>query len=168
MASYQKVIIAGNLGQDPEVRYLSNGDAVASFSVAVTETWKDASGERKEKTEWFRCACFKRQAEIAGEYLKKGAQVLVEGKMQTRSYESNDGQKKYVTELRVDTFKMMGARQDNENAAPRNPSNGAPRRERPSQPQGGTHGGGGSRGFDDMDDDIPFRQPYARAAWSAI
>jgi single-strand DNA-binding protein len=154
MASYQKVIIAGNLGQDPEVRYLSNGDAVASFSVAVTETWKDASGERKEKTEWFRCACFKRQAEIAGEYLKKGAQVLVEGKMQTRSYEAKDGTQKYVTELRVDTFKMLGARQDNENA-PRNPSTGAPRQQRasnqrqqPQQPSGG---------FDDDDsDNIPF------------
>jgi single-strand DNA-binding protein len=151
MASYQKVIIAGNLGQDPEVRYLSNGDAVASFSVAVTETWKDASGERKEKTEWFRCACFKRQAEIAGEYLKKGAQVLVEGKMQTRSYEAKDGTQKYVTELRVDTFKMLGSRADNENA-PRNPSTGAPRQQRtnqkPQQPSGG--------GFDDMDDEIPF------------
>jgi single-strand DNA-binding protein len=150
MASYQKVIIAGNLGQDPEVRYLSNGDAVASFSVAVTETWKDASGERKEKTEWFRCACFKRQAEIAGEYLKKGAQVLVEGKMQTRSYEAKDGTQKYVTELRVDTFKMLGARQDNENA-PRNPSTGGQRQPRtnqkPQQPSGG---------FDDDDGDIPF------------
>jgi single-strand DNA-binding protein len=164
MASYQRVIIAGNLGQDPEVRYLTNGDAVANFSVAVTESWKDTSGQKQEKTEWFRCVCFKRQAEIAGEYLRKGAQVLVEGKMQTRSYEAKDGTQKYATELRVDTFKMMGARQDNENA-PRNPSTGGQRQPRnaPSKPQGG-----GDRGFDDMDDDIPFAKPYARAAWSAI
>jgi single-strand DNA-binding protein len=152
MASYQKVIIAGNLGQDPEVRYLSNGDAVANFSVAVTESWKDSGGQKQERTEWFRAVCFKRQAEIAGEYLKKGAQVLVEGKLQTRSYESKDGQQKYVTELRVDTFKMLGARQDNENA-PRNPSTGAPRQQRAStqrqQPQQ-------SSGFDDDDSDIPF------------
>ena len=153
MASYQKVIIAGNLGQDPEMRYLSNGDAVANFSVAVTESWKDSGGQKQERTEWFRAVCFKRQAEIAGEYLKKGAQVLVEGKLQTRSYESKDGQQKYVTELRVDTFKMLGARQDNENA-PRNPSTGAPRQQRasnqrqqPQQPSGG---------FDDDDSDIPF------------
>jgi single-strand DNA-binding protein len=150
MASYQKVIIAGNLGQDPEGRYLPNGDAVANFSVAVTESWKDASGQKQERTEWFRCVCFKRQAEIAIEYLKKGAQVLVEGKMQTRKYQANDGSDRYATELRVDTFKMMGARQDNENA-PRNPATGGQRQPRtnqkPQQPSGG---------FDDDDSDIPF------------
>jgi single-strand DNA-binding protein len=157
MASYQKVIVAGNLGQDPEVRYLSNGDSVANFSVAVTETWKDASGERKEKTEWFRAVCFKRQAEIAGEYLKKGSQVLVEGRLQTRQYEAKDGTTKYVTELRVDSFTMLGSRPDSQGEQRSNPSTGAPRQQRtnqrpapnkPSAPQGG--------GFDEMDDDIPF------------
>jgi single-strand DNA-binding protein len=154
MASYQKVIVAGNLGQDPEVRYLTNGDAVANFSVAVTESWKDSGGQKQERTEWFRVVCFKRQAEIAGEYLKKGAQVLVEGKLQTRKYQANDGTDRYVTELRADTFKMLGARQDGESAAPRNPSTGAPRQQRnaparqqPSAPSGG---------FDDDDGDIPF------------
>lgn len=151
MASYQRVIVAGNLGQDPEVRYLTNGDAVANFSVAVTETWKDTSGAKQEKVEWFRVVCFKRQAEIAGEYLKKGAQVLVEGRLQTRSYEAKDGTQKYVTELRADTFKMLGSRQDNE-SAPRNPSTGGQRQQRsaPSKPQQP------SGGFDDMSDDIPF------------
>jgi single-strand DNA-binding protein len=154
MASYQKVIVAGNLGQDPEVRYLTNGDAVANFSVAVTESWKDSGGQKQERTEWFRVVCFKRQAEIAGEYLRKGAQVLVEGKLQTRKYQANDGTDRYVTELRADTFKMLGARQDSESAAPRNPSTGAPRQQRnaparqqPSAPSGG---------FDDDDSDIPF------------
>lgn len=155
MASYQKVIVAGNLGQDPEVRYLTNGDAVANFSVAVTETWKDASGERKEKVEWFRVVCFKRQAEIAGEYLKKGAQVLVEGRMQTRSYEAKDGTQKYVTELRADTFKMLGSRADNESAAPRNPSTGAPRQQRNNAPARQQPSGGGFADMDDSDD-IPF------------
>jgi single-strand DNA-binding protein len=156
MASYQKVIIAGNLGQDPEVRYLTNGDAVANFTVAVSERWKNGTGEPQERTEWFRVVCFKRQAEIAGEYLRKGAQVLVEGKMQTRKYQANDGSDRYVTELRADQFTMLGSRQESE-SAPRNPSTGAPRQQRNSaparQPQNRQPQGGG---FDDMDDDIPF------------
>jgi single-strand DNA-binding protein len=158
MASYQKVIVAGNLGQDPEVRYLTNGDAVANFSVAVSENWKNAAGEAQERTEWFRVVCFKRQAEIAGEYLRKGAQVLVEGKMQTRKYQAQDGTDRYVTELRADTFKMLGSRNDSQGEQPRNPSTGAPRQQRANtgtrpapakqQPSAG--------GFDEMDDDIPF------------
>jgi single-strand DNA-binding protein len=156
MASYQKVIIAGNLGNDPEVRYLSNGDAVANFSVAVSERWKDSSGAQQERTEWFRCSAFKRQAEIAGEYLKKGSSVLVEGKMQTRKWTANDGTEKYSTELRVDTFTMLGSRAEGEQQRS-NPSTGAPRQQRtnqraaptrPAAPQGG--------GFDELDDEIPF------------
>jgi single-strand DNA-binding protein len=156
MASYQRVIIAGNLGDDPSARYLSNGDAVTNFSVAVSERWKDASGEMKEKTEWFRAVCFKRQAEVAAEYLRKGSQVLVEGKMQTRKYQANDGTDRYVTELRVDSFTMLGSRADGEQQRS-NPSTGAPRQQRtnqratPAQKPSAPHGG-----FDDDDSDVPF------------
>jgi single-strand DNA-binding protein len=154
MASYQLVVITGNLGADPEVRYLTNGDATATFRVAVSEKWKNSAGEQQEHTEWFRVVCFKRQAEIAGEYLRKGAEVLVQGTLKTRKYQAADGSDRYVTELRADKFKMQGARADNENAAPRNPSTGAPRQQRastqrqqPQQPSGG---------FDDDDSGIPF------------
>ncbi|GJH22453.1 single-stranded DNA-binding protein [Caballeronia novacaledonica] len=155
MASYQKILIVGNLGQDPELRYLPNGDAVANFSVGVSERWKDANGAPVERTEWFRCSAFRRQAEIAGEYLKKGAQVLVEGKQQTRKYTAQDGTEKYSVELRVDSFTMLGSRADGEQQ--RSPSTGAPRQQRTSNarqstPNQPTRGGG----FDDMDPDIPF------------
>jgi single-strand DNA-binding protein len=157
MASYQKILIVGNLGADPETRYLTNGDAVTNFRVAVSERWKNANGEQQERSEWFSCVAFKRLAEVAAEYLKKGAPVLVEGKIQTRTYEAKDGTTKYVVELRVDQLQMLGSRQDNQGEQRSNPSTGAPRQQRTNQraaparqqpPSGG--------GFDEMDDDIPF------------
>jgi len=107
MASINKVILIGNLGRDPETRFLPSGSAVANISVATTDTWKDkTSGEKKEATEWHRVVFFGRLAEIVGEYLKKGSQVYVEGRLQTRKYEK-DGQDHYSTEIIADTMKML-------------------------------------------------------------
>ncbi len=91
MASVNKVILVGNLGRDPEVRYMPNGDAVANFSIATTETWKDKNGMRQEKTEWHNIAMYRRLAEIAGEYLKKGSSVYIEGRLQTRKWQDEQG-----------------------------------------------------------------------------
>src|SRR3954466_15135131 len=111
MASLNKVIIVGNLGADPETKYLPSGDAVTNIRVATTDTWKDkTSGEKKEATEWHRIAFFGRLAEIAGEYLKKGSQVYVEGSLRTRKWQDKEGQDRYSTEIRADSMQMLGAR----------------------------------------------------------
>ena len=112
MASVNKVIIVGNLGRDPETRYLPSGEAVTNISVATTETWKDkASGEKKEATEWHRISFFGKLAEIAGEYLKKGSQVYVEGQLRTRKYQDKEtGKDRYSTEIRADRMQMLGSR----------------------------------------------------------
>src|SRR5476649_2264600 len=111
MASINKVILIGNLGRDPETRFLPSGGAVTNISIATTDTWKDkASGEKKEATEWHRVAFFGRLAEIAGEYLKKGSQVYVEGRLQTRKWQDKDGNDKYTTEIIADTMQMLGSR----------------------------------------------------------
>ena len=99
MASVNKVILIGNLGRDPETRYMPDGGAITNISIATTETWKDKSGEKQEKTEWHRVAFFGKLAEIAGEYLKKGSQVYVEGRLQTRKWQDKDGADKYTTEI---------------------------------------------------------------------
>jgi len=165
MASVNKVIIVGNLGRDPETRYMPNGDAVTNIAVATTESWKDKnSGEKKEITEWHRITFYRKLAEIAGQYLKKGSQIYVEGRLQTRKWTDKDGVERYTTEIIADTMQMLGSRQgmggggggapmdDDYSSAP------APR-----QSAGGGGGGGASRGaskpapnFSDMDDDIPF------------
>ena len=112
MASVNKVIIVGNLGRDPEVRYSASGDAMCNITVATTDTWKDkATGERKEATEWHRISFFGRLAEIAGQYLKKGSQVYVEGSLRTRKWTDKEGQERYTTEIRADEMKMLGSRQ---------------------------------------------------------
>ena len=110
MASVNKVILIGNLGRDPEVRYLPSGDAVANFSVATTEKWKDKSGEMQEQTEWHRISFFGRQAEICGEYLRKGSQVYVEGRIQTRDWEDKEGNKRQTTEIIALSMQMLGRR----------------------------------------------------------
>ncbi len=111
MASVNKVIIVGNLGRDPETRYLPSGEAVTNISVATTDTWKDkTSGEKKEATEWHRVSFFGRLAEIAGEYLKKGSQVYVEGQLRTRKWQDKEGKDRYTTEIRADTMQMLGSR----------------------------------------------------------
>jgi single-strand DNA-binding protein len=106
-----KVILVGNLGRDPEVRYMPNGNAVANITVATSESWKDKqTGETQEKTEWHRVVLFRRLGEIAGEYLKKGSQVYIEGKLQTRKWQDNNGQDRYSTEIVANEMQMLGGR----------------------------------------------------------
>ena len=106
-----KAIVVGNLGRDPEVRYSANGNAIANVTIATTDSWKDRqSGERQEKTEWHRVVFFGRLAEIAGEYLKKGSQVYVEGRLQTRKWEDRDGNERYTTEIVAADMQMLGGR----------------------------------------------------------
>lgn len=162
MASVNKVIIVGNLGRDPETRYMPSGDAMTNIAVATTDKWKDkASGEQKEATEWHRIAFFGKLAEIAGQYLKKGSQVYIEGKLRTRKWTDKDGVEKYTTEIIADTMQMLGSRQGMGGGASMDEGYGssaaAPRQS--SAPSSG----GASRpatkpapNFSDMDDDIPF------------
>lgn len=111
MRGVNKAIIVGNLGQDPETRYLQNGDPVTNLSVATSEQWKDKnSGEKKEKTEWHRVVMFKRLAEIAAEYLRKGSQVYIEGKIQTRKWQDKDGNDRYSTEIVASEMQMLGGK----------------------------------------------------------
>jgi single-strand DNA-binding protein len=176
MASVNKVILVGNLGADPEMRYLPSGDAVANVRLATTDRYKDKqTGEFKEMTEWHRVAFFGRVAEIVGEYLKKGSSIYVEGRLRTRKYQGQDGQERYSTEIVADQMQMLGARagsgggggggddggysrESSERAGGGRAAGGAAARSgggggggaasRPSAPAGG--------GFDEMDDDIPF------------
>lgn len=111
MSSVNKVILIGHLGQDPEVRYMPNGDAVANLRLATSSSWKDKqTGEKQERTEWHTVVCFKRLAEIAGEYLKKGAQVYIEGELQTRKWQDKEGKDRYTTEVRASSLQMLGKR----------------------------------------------------------
>src|SRR5690348_13700843 len=161
MASVNKVIIVGNLGRDPETRYLPSGEAVTNISVATTDKWKDkASGEMKEATEWHRVSFFGRLAEIAGEYLKKGSQVYVEGSLRTRKWQDKEGKDRYSTEIRGDVMQMLGSRAGagearggaGEPRGEREPA--APRAEGAAKPAPAAKKPAGK--FDDMEDDIPF------------
>lgn len=157
MASVNKVILLGNLGRDPETRYTTGGDAVTNLSIATSEQWKDKSGEKQERTEWHRVVLFGRQAEIAGEYLKKGRSVYIEGRLQTRKYTDKDGVEKYSTEIVGDRMQLIGGAREGGGDAEFSggaPGGGGARRPAPS---GGAPGGGGARkNTDDFDDDIPF------------
>ena len=148
-----KVILVGNLGKDPEVRYMPNGNAVANITLATTESWKDKqSGEQQEKTEWHRIVMFRRLGEIAGEYLKKGSQVYIEGKLQTRKWQDNSGNDRYTTEIVASEMQMLGGRggggsadfSSNSAAAQAAPAQAAPAQAAPAAAGG------------DFDDDIPF------------
>ena len=113
MAGVNRVIILGNLGNDPEMRTMPNGDAVANISVATSESWTDKnSGEKKEVTEWHRIVFYRRQAEICGQYLQKGSQVYIEGRLKTRKWQDNNGQDRYTTEIQGDVLQMLGGRQN--------------------------------------------------------
>src|SRR3954452_17269164 len=112
MASVNKVILLGNLGRDPETRYTTGGDAVTNLNIATSEQWKDKSGEKQERTEWHRVVLFGRQAEVAGEYLKKGRSVYIEGRLQTRKYTDKDGVEKYSTEIVGDRMQLIGGGRD--------------------------------------------------------
>jgi single-strand DNA-binding protein len=187
MASVNKVILVGNLGADPETRYLPSGDAVSNIRLATTDRYKDkTSGEMKELTEWHRVSFFGRFAEIVNEYLKKGSSVYIEGRIRTRKWTDQAGVEKYSTEIVAEQMQMLGGRASGDRserssaseefesqsqsraasrpAASRPASARSPSTPAPASPS--SFGGGG--GFADMDDDIPFRQVYARAAWSII
>jgi len=143
-----KVIIVGNLGNDPDTRYMPSGSAVTNLSVATNESWKDKqTGEQKDRTEWHRVAMFGRLAEIAAEYLRKGSQVYIEGKLRTRKWQDQNGNDRWTTEIIADEMQMLGGRTGA--GAPAMGDSGPP----PGPPSGGG-GGGGSAG--DFDDDIPF------------
>ena len=158
MAALNKVLLIGNLGRDPETRYMPDGGAITNISIATTENWKDKNGEKQEKTEWHRVAFFGKLAEIAGEYLKKGSQVYVEGRLQTRKWQDKDGQDKYTTEIVANAMQMLGSRQGmggggrDEPPSERESSGGS---SRPAAKPAGKPAGGK---FDDFEDDIPFDQ----------
>ena len=142
MASVNKVILLGNLGADPEIRHMPSGEAVANLRLATTETWKDKqSGEKKEATEWHRVVLFRRLAEVAGEYLKKGSQVYIEGRIKTRKWQDKDGQERYTTEIEGEELKMLGGRPQGEQSRPSG--------EKPA-------GNDKTPSFDGMEDDEPF------------
>ncbi len=168
MASVNKVILIGNLGRDPEVRYAPSGSAICNVTLATSRQWKDkTSGERQEETEWHRVVFYDRLAEIAGEYLKKGRPVYVEGRLKTRKWTDKDGVEKYTTEIVADQMQLLGSREGMGGADDAGGGGGGG--------YGRASGGGGegrpaarpsapaakpaaksSTGFDDMDDDIPF------------
>jgi single-strand DNA-binding protein len=160
MASVNKVILIGNLGRDPEIRYMPSGDAVANLRIATTDKFKDKSGEQQEVTEWHSVAFFGKQAEICGQYLKKGSQIYVEGSLRTRKWQDKDGNDRYTTEIRGDRMQMLGGRggggggggMADFDAPPDNATRGKPS----GSGSGGASGGAGGGGFGDMDDDIPF------------
>lgn len=166
MASVNKVIIVGNLGRDPEVRTFPSGGRVCNVTIATTDRWKDKqTGEMKEATEWHRVVFNERLADIAGEYLRKGSQVYIEGSIRTRKYTDKDGVEKYATEIRADTMQMLGKREGMGGGSGGDDGgydSGARRSAPPSRapaPAAQRSGGGASKpatGFDDMDDDIPF------------
>lgn len=164
MAGVNKVIIVGRLGNDPEVRTMPNGEAVANISVATSESWTDKqTGERREQTEWHRIVFYRRQAEVVGEYLRKGSQVYVEGRLRTRKWQDQNGQDRYTTEIQGDVMQMLGGRNDQmgdspaysapqqnyqRQPAPRLQTN-APKQPTPVAPPADDFGG-------DFDDNIPF------------
>ena len=170
--SLNKVILIGRLGRDPEVRYMPNGEAVCNFSVATSETWNDRNGQRVERTEWHNITMYRRLAEIAGQYLKKGSQVYLEGRIQSRKYQGKDGIERTAYDIIANEMKMLGGRNDNSGGAPYDdggysqggyqqqapqqqyqaaPQNqeppAAPRRQAPATP---------AAPVEDIDDDIPF------------
>ena len=175
MASINKVILIGNLGRDPEIRYAPSGSAICNVTIATSRNWKDKnSGEKMEETEWHRVVFFDRLAEIAGEYLKKGRPVYVEGRLKTRKWTDKDGVEKYTTEIMADSMQLLGGREGGgeeggggggggySRGAQGGGGGGAERGERPersapaARPAPSKPAPKSSTGFDDMDDDIPF------------
>ena len=171
MASVNKVILVGNLGRDPEVRFMPNGEAVCNFSIATTDSWKDKAGAKQERTEWHNIVMYRKLAEIAGEYLKKGRPVYVEGRLQTRKWQTKEGQDRYTTEIIADQMQMLGGKDGGSSNASydggMDQSNGgndenysqAPAKQSTSSakqaPASSKPVSSGS-GFDDFEDDIPF------------
>ncbi|QXM18771.1 single-stranded DNA-binding protein [Vibrio phage ST2-1pr] len=172
-----KVILVGNLGDDPEVRYMPSGGAVANMTIATSESWRDkATGEKREKTEWHRVSVFGKKAEVAGEYLRKGSQVYIEGQLQTRKWQDQNGQDRYTTEVVVQGFngvmQMLGSRPNNPHQGgwgqPQQPAAQQPSPQRgPAQSQPQQAQPQYNEPPMDFDDDIPFRDTFARGARTA-
>jgi single-strand DNA-binding protein len=141
MASVNRVILIGNLTRDPEVRYMPNGEAVCNFSIATSDTWKDKAGAKQERTEYHNIVMYRKLAEIAGEYLKKGSSAYIEGRLQTRKWQTKEGQDRYTTEIISDQMQMLGKRPDGESV-------NTQRQDNKSDEQ--------NNGFDNLEDDIPF------------
>jgi single-strand DNA-binding protein len=164
MASVNKVILIGNLGRDPEVRYAPSGSAIANVTIATSRSWKDkTSGERQEETEWHRVVFYDRLAEIAGEYLKKGKSVYVEGRLKTRKWTDKDGVEKYTTEVIAQEMTMLGGREGGGGGGGDDMGGGEQRAPAPQRSAPAPRSAPASKpaaksatGFDDMDDDIPF------------
>ena len=164
MASVNKVILVGNLGRDPETRYSTSGAAICNITVATSRQWKDkASGEKKEETEWHRVVFYDRLAEIAGEYLKKGRPVYVEGRLKTRKWQDKEGQDRYTTEIIADEMQLLGSREGGGGGGGgggASPSGdvefGSAGGGAPKGGAGAKSGGGAKPKTDDFDDDIPF------------
>ncbi|MDR2507498.1 MAG: single-stranded DNA-binding protein [Candidatus Accumulibacter sp.] len=153
MASVNKVILVGNLGADPEVRYMTNGDAVANIRMATTESWKDKnSGEKREMTEWHRVVFYRRLAEIVSQYLRKGSAIYIEGRIRTRKWQDKEGQDRYTTEIEAAEMQMLGSRSASSGGEA--DYAGAPASAAPAAPRAAP--AKKAQGFDDMDDDIPF------------
>jgi len=167
MASVNKVILVGNLGRDPEVRYSPDGAAIANVSIATTSSWRDKNtGERKEDTEWHRVVFYNRLAEIAGEYLRKGRSVYVEGRLKTRKWQDKDtGADRYATEIIADQMQMLGGRDDDGGQRQTSQQRPAAQRQnpRPAAPQTSSAGS-----LADMDSDIPFMRAGHGATWRCI
>ena len=158
MASLSKTQLIGNLGDKPEIRYTPDGKPVATVSLATTETWKDKNtGEKKEATEWHRVVLFRRLAEVAGQYLKKGSQVYIEGRIRTRKWQDKDGQERYTTEIEANEMKMLGGKSDRSESAQ------SQQKQAPRNAQGAP-----KTSFEDMDDEIPFQRHGAGKAWRVI
>ena len=158
--SVNKAILVGRLGKDPETRYMTNGEAVTNVTLATSENWKDKAGEKQEKTEWHNLVFYRRLAEVAGEYLKKGSQIYVEGKIQTRKWQDKEtGKDRYTTEIIVNEMQMLGSKtggagsfevvENNQSAPAARPSSGATAAAKPAAPASKSN-------FDNFDDDIPF------------
>jgi single-strand DNA-binding protein len=161
MASVNKVILVGNLGRDPETRYSTSGAAICNITVATSRQWKDkASGEKKEETEWHRVVFYDRLAEIAGEYLKKGRPVYVEGRLKTRKWQDKEGQDRYTTEIVAEEMQLLGSREGGGGGASAGPAADADFSAPPSAGGAASRSGGAKGGAkpktDDFDDDIPF------------
>ena len=150
MASVNKAILVGHLGRDPEMKYMPSGDALCSFSIATSDTWKDKQGVKQERTEWHRISIFGKLAEIAGEYLKKGSSCYIEGRIQTRKWQDKDGNDKFTTEIVADRMQMLGGKvqynDDEQKSDARQPAQSKPE----------SNGQKAPSGFDDFESDIPF------------
>ena len=166
MASVNKVILMGNLGKDPEVRFMPNGEAVCNFSIATTDNWKDKNGEKQERTEWHNIVMYRKLAEIAGEYLKKGRPVFIEGRLQTRKWQTKEGQDRYTTEIIAESMQMLGGRAS-AGGSSSGTSSGTSSAPSPAASQGNDEFNqapqrtsaapqAAATNFDDFEDDIPF------------